>query len=284
MSLLDRIRECNAHDLRDCLPFEVAGERVGWVKRGFAPHLRAFPEVFVLSEARVALAPSLADFESRSAAVDPVVRRLAEDGLVTGGRDELYPVCAAFDSPALFAIERAASARFGLRSFGVHLMGYVRSGKDLQLWVARRSADKATGPGMKDAFVGGGMAHGAEPWQVMIKEAWEEAGVPAALAGQARPVGDVRFAYQSDQGIDFGLDYQYDLELPADFQPVNQDGEVQAFYLWPAREVLTQIETGSEFFYDANLAFIAFFLRHGLISPDDPDHEAMVTGLTGAAV
>ncbi|MDX1576204.1 MAG: DUF4743 domain-containing protein, partial [Kiloniellales bacterium] len=128
MSLLDRIRECNAHDLSDCVAFEVAGQQVGWVKRDFASHLKAFPEVFVLSEEHVTLAPSLSDFDARSAAVAPVVRRLANDGLVTGWRDELYPVCAAFDAPALFAIERAAAVRFGLRSFGVHLMGYVKSG------------------------------------------------------------------------------------------------------------------------------------------------------------
>jgi len=287
MSLLDRIRECNAHDLSDCLPFEVTGQRVGWVKRDFAAHLTPFTDVFRISDEGISLAPSLSDFESRSLAVAPVVQRLAEDGLVTGWRDELYPVCAAFDAPTLFAIERAASARFGIRSFGVHLVGYVRSdgsGEDMDLWVARRSADKATGPGMKDAFVGGGMAHGTDAWRVMIKEAWEEAGVPAALAGQAEAAGDVRFAYQSDQGIDFGLDYQYELELPADFEPVNQDGEVAAFYRWPAREVLAQIETGSDYFYDANLAFIAFFLRHGLVTPDDPDYDVLVAGLTGAAV
>ena len=284
MSLLERIRECNAHDLSDFLPFDVAGQQVGWVKRDFVADLGAFTEVFSMSDERISLAPSLADFESRSAALGQVARRLAQDGVVTGWRDELYPACAAFDAPALFAIERAASARFGLRSFGVHLMGYVGSGEDMDLWVARRSADKATGPGMKDAFVGGGIAHGAGPRQVMIKEAWEEAGVPGALAERAKAVGEVRFAYQSDQGIDFGLDYQYELELPADFEPVNQDGEVAAFYRWPARDVLAQIETGSDYFYDANLAFIAFFLRHGLVTPADPDYEAIAAGLMGAAV
>jgi 8-oxo-dGTP pyrophosphatase MutT (NUDIX family) len=293
VSLLERIRECNAHDLSDFLPFDVAGQQVGWVKRDFVAYLGAFTEVFSISDRRISLAPSLTDFETRSAALGRVARRLAQDGVVTGWRDELYPVCAAFDAPALFAIERAASVRFGLRSFGVHLMGYVRSGgpggsggsgEDMDLWVARRSADKATGPGMKDAFVGGGIAHGADPRQVMIKEAWEEAGVPAALAERAEAVGEVRFAYQSDQGIDFGLDYQYELELPAEFEPVNQDGEVAAFYRWPAGEVLAQIETSSDYFYDANLAFIAFFLRHGLVTPADPDYEAIAAGLIGAAV
>ncbi len=284
MTLLERIRECNAHDLSDCLPFDVAGQQVGWVKRNFLPHLATFADVFSCSDERVSLAPSLADFETRSAAVGRVARRLAEDGTVTGWRDELYPVVAAHGGPALFAIERAASARFGIRSFGVHLIGYVGSGEEMHLWVARRSTDKATDPGMKDAFVGGGIAHGADPRQVMIKEAWEEAGVPAALAEQARAVGDVRFTYQSEQGIDQGLDYQFELELPADFEPVNQDGEVDAFYRWPAKEVLTQIETGSDFFYDANLAYIAFFLRHGLVTPDDPDYDAIIAGLTGSAV
>ena len=102
MSLLDRVRECNAHDLSDCLPFEVAGQRVGWVKREFAAHLAPFAEVFAVRESRVSLSPDLSDFESRTAAVAPVVRRLAEDGVVTGWRDELYPACPAFDQPALF--------------------------------------------------------------------------------------------------------------------------------------------------------------------------------------
>ena len=284
MSLLDRIRECNAHDLSDCLAFHAADQQVGWVKRAFLPNLTAFPEVFRVADDRIVLAPELADFESRSAALARVTRQWADDGIVTGWRDELYPVCAAFDGPALFAVERAASARFGIRSFGVHLMGYLGRGAEMELWVARRSADKATGPGMLDAFVGGGIAHGADPWQVMVKEAWEEAGLPAALAERARPVGEVRFTYQSHLGLDFGLDFQYEIELPADFEPANQDGEVAAFYRWPVGEVLRQVETGRDYFYDANLAYIAFFLRHGLVTPDDPDHEAIVAGLMGKAV
>ena len=87
MSLLDRIRDCNAHDLSDCLPFEVAGQRVGWVKRSFAAHLGAFAEVFAVTEKRISLAPSLADFETRSAALGHVARRLAEE---ESPRDQRY--------------------------------------------------------------------------------------------------------------------------------------------------------------------------------------------------
>ena len=135
-----------------------------------------------------------------------------------------------------------------------------------------------------DAFVGGGIPHGTDPREVMVKEAWEEAGVPAALAEQSRAVGDVRFTWQGEGGIVPGLDYQFELELPADFEPVNQDGEVDAFYRWPATEVLTQIAGSGDFFYDSNLAFIAFFLRHGLVTPEDPDYEAIVAGLAGSMV
>ena len=105
-----------------------------------------------------------------------------------------------------------------------------------------------------------------------------------ALAERARPAGDVRFAYESALGIDFGLDYQFDLELPDDFAPENQDGEVDAFYRWPAREVLAQIDAGDDYYYDANLAFISFFLRHGLVTPEHPDYEALVAGLRGRTV
>ena len=167
-----------------------------------------------LSEAGLSLAPSLSDFESRSAALAPVVRRLAEDGLITGWRDELYPACPAFDRPALFAVERAAAARFGLRSFGVHLMGYLgpRRGDGALGGAAQRRQGDRTGHEGRLRRRRHGPRHRA--LAVMVKEAWEEAGLPAALAERAKAAGEVRFAFQSDQGIDFGLDYQYELELP----------------------------------------------------------------------
>ncbi len=281
MSLLDRIRDCNNHDPSGFLPFRVDGQAVGWVLHDFGAQLAPFDDVFIRSDGALSLRPELTGFAARSAAFARVIRELADKGLIPGWRGELYPVVAAEGGEPLFAMERAAAIRFGVRSFGVHLMGYSGQSASQRLWVAKRSATKATGPGMKDAFVGGGIAYGTSVWDTMIKEAWEEAGVPPVLAAQAEPAGEVRFVYQNDLGVDQGLDYQYELALPEDFNPDNQDGEVAGFSLRPAVEIMADLAESQDYFYDASLAYIAFFLRHGHIGPDHPDHGALLQGLQG---
>jgi hypothetical protein len=78
-------------------------------------------------------------------------------GLLTGWRNELYPVTPAFDAKPLLLIERAAAPYFGIRAYGVHVNGYVvRADGSKALWVARRSPSKQTWPGKLDHIVAGG--------------------------------------------------------------------------------------------------------------------------------
>ncbi|MDX1400657.1 MAG: NUDIX domain-containing protein [Kiloniellales bacterium] len=164
-------------------------------------------------------------------------------------------------------------------------MGYVGEGDKLRLWVATRSPFKPTGPGQRDALVGGGIAYGQDPFDTMIREAWEEAGFRPETVMGANPAGEVRFIYQGPQGIDQGLDYQFEVQLDEAVKPENQDGEVAGFELLPIRQVMAEVAAGSNFepgyLYDARLAFIAFFLRHGYIAGDDPDYLAIKNALLG---
>ena len=58
--------------------------------------------------------PELRTTDTRTAAVGAVLQRMREEGVVTGWRDELYPVMTSFgDDPALL-VERAAASRFGV--------------------------------------------------------------------------------------------------------------------------------------------------------------------------
>lgn len=59
-----------------------------------------------------------------------------------------------------------------------------------------------------------------------MKECWEEAGVPGELAAAAAPVGFVSYVSMSDEGLKPDVLFCYDLQLPADFVPIPQDGEV----------------------------------------------------------
>lgn len=281
MSYLDRIAACNRYDPSRYLTFDVAGRAVGRVDRDFAAMLRAHPTVFRVGAETVALDPALADFESRSRAVEAVLRHLAEDGLIAGWRDEAYPVAESFSRPALMRMERAAIPFFGVPAYGVHLNGIVRTDNGLGMWIAFRSPDKPTFPGMLDNMVAGGQPIGLGLVENLIKECWEEASVPAELAATARPVGAVSYCMAVEMGLKPDRLFNFDLDLPADFVPVPRDGEIARFELWPIEEVAARVRGTADFKPNCNLTVIDFLIRHGVIAPDDPDYLEIVAGLHG---
>lgn len=280
MSFLDRIRACNnAGDLSSYLPFRVDGVRVGWVRRDFARRLAPHEEAFRVGEEAVTLAPGLADYAARTAAVDEALRALRAEGLVPGWRDEPYPVGTGWGTAPLFEMERAAVPRFGVAAFGVHVNGFVRRKDGLHLWVARRARDKPTYPGQLDNLIAGGQPVGLGLMENVIKEAKEEAGVPAALAATARPAGAISYVHEAADGLKPDVMFVYDLELPDDFAPVNGDGEIESFALLPAAEVMRLVAETDRFKFNCAVVNIHFFIRHGLIGPEDPDYVEILRGM-----
>ncbi len=224
MSYLDHIDRCNAWEPSHFVPFTIDGLVLGRVKPAFAARLAAFPEVFVVDDDGVALAPGLDGFEARSAAVEGVLRALEADGAIAGWRGEDYPVATSFAAPPLLRMERAAVPLMGVRSYGVHVNGFVRKGGAIEMWLGRRARDKATFPGMLDNFVAGGQPIGIGLMDNLIKEAAEEAGVPREIAETAVPVGAVTYCMETDDGLKPDVQFAFDLELPAGFTPQNVDG------------------------------------------------------------
>jgi isopentenyldiphosphate isomerase len=177
------------------------------------------------------------------------------------------------------AMERAAVPWFGVRAFGPHMTGYVRRKDGLHIWVPRRSYTKPTFPGQLDNTVAGGQPAGIGLHDNLIKECAEEAAIPQALAVQAKAVSFVSYLNQSDMQLKPDLMTCFDLELPQDFTPYANDGEVHSFELWPMRRVFETVRDTTEFKYNCNLVLIDFFVRHGLLSADDPQFAAIVSGL-----
>ncbi len=282
MSFLQRIDECNTYDPGRFRPFRVGDAEVGHIRRDLAPSVLAFDAVFEERGEAIALAGRLTDFAERSEAVDGVLRRLAEQGRIGGWRGEMYPVTTAYLAPPLLQIERAAAPLFGIRCYGVMVNGFVRDGRDggdIAIWVGRRSRSKPTWPGMLDVFVGGGQPIGVGLMDNLVKEAAEEAALPAALAGRARQVGAITYRMETQEGLRPDVEFNFDLELPADFQPRNTDGEIEEFYLWPAARVIEIVRETREFKPNCSLAMIDFFIRHGLLTPDEPDYLEILRGL-----
>ena len=279
MSFLDRIAACNNAEFAPYRPFLIGSAQAGWVHRDFAPILRQHADCFVVAAEAVSLAPALDTPERRTAAVERALRSLADRGIVKGWRGERYPVHPIAGGPMLMAMERAAVPHFGVRAFGVHMTGFVRRADGLHIWVARRAHDKPTYPGMLDNTVAGGQPIGLSLMENLIKECWEEAGIPRALAEQAQPVGIVSYVFEEDDTLKPDVQYCYDLELSRDFIPRNTDGEIGEFMLWPAARVAQVVRDTSEFKFNCNLVIIDFLVRHGEIPPDHPDYLALCRGL-----
>jgi 8-oxo-dGTP pyrophosphatase MutT (NUDIX family) len=278
-SLLRQLRRYPAVNYGNYLRFIVAGQHVGWVRRDVAPHLARFADIFLQDDARIVLQPDLTDADARSVAMAKVLENLRTDGLVPGWRNEIYPVGRGFDQPVLLRMERAATPLFGVLSYGVNVNGLVQRADGLHVWIGRRSPHKQVDPNMLDLLAGGGQPLGISIEDNLIKECHEEAGVPAAMASQAKPVSVITLQIEATEGLRVGLQFNYDLYLPVDFQPRNTDGEVAEFKLMPVVELLDRLQTGDEFMYDIALAKIDLLIRHGFIGPDEPHYLDLLAGI-----
>jgi len=279
MSLLERIAACHGWRPENHRPFVVDGAAVGNTSHGFARLLSDFSPCFQVSDRAVVLNPDLDGFATRSEAVAEVLLRLRDKGDLGGWRDEPYPVVRRWGEPPFLQIERAAVPRFGVRGFGVHLNGFVERADGLQMWIGRRSRNKPTGPGKLDHLAAGGQPVGIGLRRNMIKECGEEAGIPEALAARMISVGAVSYCCERPEGLRDDVLYCFDLALPEDFRPVNTDGEVEAFYLWPIEKVVETLRAGDDFKFNVALVIIDFLVRRGLLEADDPDYPAIVEGL-----
>ncbi len=279
MSLLDRIAACHVWTPEAYRPWFVGATLVGRVRHDLAERLAHDPDVFDVTSTAVRLRENLTDFERRTRAVAEVVRRLAEAGEVGRLRGEDYPVVPRWGDAPLLRMDRGAVPDFGVRGYGVHLNGVVEGDDGLRVWVAKRSMTKPTGPGKLDHLVAGGQPYGLGVRENLIKECAEEADLPAALARRAVPVGAVSYRCARDEGLRDDLLFSYDLTLPADFQPRNTDGEVAWFELWPLEKVVARVRDSDDFKFNVALVLIDFFVRRGIVTPDDPDYLATLEGL-----
>lgn len=286
MSLLDRLADCAQFTPEAYRNFVVAGQSVGRVGQDFADALAAFPDVFTVTPDTVSLADDLTTFETRTAAVAEVLEIMKGQGLFPGWRGEPYPVSIGFYDLPLLTIERAAAVKFGTMAYGVNLNAYVRKKDGIDMWIARRSAQKPVAPGKLDHAVAGGQPTGISVHENLIKECSEEAGIPAELARQSVPVGTISYLTEREGGLRHSLFFNFDLELSDDFQPHNTDGEVEEFFLWPMSEVIDRMRETEDFKFDVPIAILEFAIRHSIIGPDDPDYirinEAVRLGRAGA--
>jgi 8-oxo-dGTP pyrophosphatase MutT (NUDIX family) len=189
------------------------------------------------------------DATGRSDLLQEAARRLRAAGLVPGWRDELCELLDA-DGTAVARFERGAFRTLGLQNRAVHVNGCLPDGS---LWIARRSAYKASSPNKLDNMAAGAIAAGETPQVCAIRELWEEAGVPGALAARTVFTGrSLHSLRRLRHGVHDEIIICAELDLPEDFVPDCQDGEVAAFLRMTPDELRAALAAG-EFSIESGL-------------------------------
>jgi thiamine pyrophosphokinase len=255
------------------IAFRLGDEQVGWLGAELARALAFFPRDVHFDRRGVTLAGRLRGEGARTAALERLAGHLARRGHFKL-RGEPFDVRATPDGPALARLDRGALPAFGIISQGVHVNGYVRRADGPHLWVGWRSKDKAVSPGQMDHIVAGGIPAGLTPLECLVKEAAEEASLPAEIAARAEPVERVSYVMANDEGLRRDVLHCYDLELPEGVVPRPADDEVERFELWPARDLLRTVAEGGPVKFNVNLVLIGFALRHGLLPGLSDDQAA----------
>ena len=279
------------------------GLTLGYVLPSVAEVLRGLP-AWELDDDEHTLTLIHGENESERSAIvastTVAMRETAWFSVLKGWRNELYPVY----GPAkdlLFSIERAASALFGVVSYGCHMTAYVRSKptssgegdekneakEEIKLWIPRRMRTKQTYGGMLDNTVAGGIATGEDAFEGLVREAAEEASLPADLVRQrTKAAGVVSYFHIRDSRAGGETDllqpevqYVYDLELPEGVVPNPSDYEVEEFYLMSVDEVKQRLSKG-EFKPNCALVLLDFFVRHGILTArEEKDYVEIVARL-----
>tara|TARA_Y100001960_G_scaffold1931_1_gene2133 strand:+ start:322 stop:1170 length:849 start_codon:yes stop_codon:yes gene_type:complete len=280
MSFLDRIKQCNnVDDFSKFIPFVVEGARVGWIHHKFCYVLKKFDQIFEFFEKKICLSPQLVTYQEKTMAIDCVVKFLAEEGWIAEPSDELYPVSTGFYTTPFFEMDRSAISRFGVSAHGIHINGFVSLRNEIFMWIGRRADDKSTYPGQLDNMVAGGQPVGLSLRDNILKECAEEAAIPPDLARKAKAVGSITYQYEENNCLKPDTMFVFDLELPSDFNPINTDGEVADFKLLPVREVMSITADTTAFKFNCAAVNIDFFIRHGLLLPENRDYIEIQRGL-----
>ena len=116
-----------------------------------------------------------------------------------------------------------------------------------------------------------------------MQEAWEEANVPSELSDKLRSAGSVSCLHGYPGGgvgggIYPGTEYVFDLELPENFTPSNNDGEVAEWRLVPVADIPDLI-CGDKFKTTSVSVILDWLVRNTIVTPENCDNFAEMVEL-----
>ena len=175
-------------------------------------------------------------------------------------------------------LERAAAGLFGIVTYGVQLIVYCQDEDGISIWAARRSPKKVLYPNKLGVTVGGSLPAGESPFECLVRESQEEAGLDADIVkAHAKSVGTISYVTASDSKSTSGgepgliraeVQYIYDMKVGKDIVPKPYDMEASDISLYSIKQIKDALDNGE--FTPANACLMLdFFIRHGLTTFDN---------------
>lgn len=275
-----------APDFSEFVPLKWQAHVVGHMHQRIVPLLDDYADIFqFMDDSAIAFSDAFIALEmsARSARLQVVSRHLKAQNVVPNWRDELFTVYidAARTQP-LFEIERGVLPVLGLQAHGVHLNGFTMMEGAPHIWMAQRSATRPIAPLKFDQLVAGGLPSDLTLLENVCKEAEEEAGIPEAVARLAQPAGSLQYLTTAEDGFGIRNDmlHAFDIELPIDFMPHNQDGEVERFMCLPLPELWAILKQPDQFKPNTAWVMLHFLLRHGWLDVSDQEARYLAKHLS----
>ncbi|PYH92096.1 hypothetical protein BO71DRAFT_442740 [Aspergillus ellipticus CBS 707.79] len=253
------------------------------------------PSLWTITPRSITLmTPPTAPAATRTATLASALRHMAVSShpdfrSLKGWRDETFPVYGP-GGDLVLEIERAASALFGVVTYGVQLQPSTSTPTPIQtppthpptttpeginLWIATRSPHKQAYPNMLDTTAAGGLPTSLSPLSAIIAEATDEAGMPADLLQKIEFVDRISYFHINDNGNGMAVlqpevEYCFELELPEEegVAPRPGDGEVQGFGLWATERVVEELRAGG-FKPNSAVVVVEFLRRWGVVAGGD---------------
>jgi 8-oxo-dGTP pyrophosphatase MutT (NUDIX family) len=265
--VLDYLARVTRVDLSTFSPLYFGQARLGWVNAEWRARLLATEAALFEADGSALHCRAAGGYQAISAELAAAARRWQAAGWLNGWRNENFQACGEDGTP-LFELERAAFRPLGLTSRAVHLNGLSRMPDgEVRMWLGRRSPHKAVDPNRMDNMVGGGVAAGETIEMAREREGWEEAGLAADLLRDARLDALLLAERPVARGLHREWLHVFDIWLPPDVIPCNQDGEVAEHCCLPLHEVESLL-LAERFMIDAALAAANCLARLGYWGAD----------------
>jgi len=226
--------------------------------------IKKFPNFFLFKENKIFLKKEINNFKKRTYVINQVFNFLVKKKLILSKHREYFPVFKSFKSKPLLKVQRVIGPFFGFQFFGVHLNGFLKKNNKYFMWVGRRTK-KGNFPNDLDQIAAGGLPFNVTIKKNLIKESYEEANINKTLILKSKYDGTISYRVETKLGMSRHILFCYNLELPMNFIPKNNDGEITNFYLWPIQKILKIIKQSRKFKFDCSLVIILFALNKKII-------------------